>query len=327
MTDRLASNSSSSMKSAAAASEAKAYALRFISGKYQGGEFPVEEMQQVIIGRSSDLDMVLVEELVSRRHAKIEFKDGVVSIEDMGSTNGTFVNGEKVQRADLKEGDRVLIGTSILKLITVDRPPDVSGSSAKRPAVKKRLKLEANEAPRMTGNLEEVPLPDLLQLFGTSKKNGVLVLRTESDTARVHLKDGRICYAELEALPQLAPAKAVYRILGWSHGMFELDPPDERTFPTTIDLSAQEVLMEGFRQMDELKALSHKLPAPGVGLCMPRPLGPKLSALTPAHLELVQLAHNAPDFQTLLDASPLSDLDVVQGTLELLKSGYLEPSG
>ena len=76
-------------------------ALRFISGKYQGGEFPLIETQEIVSGRSSDLDMVLVEEMVSRRHARILMEEGVISIEDLGSTNGTFVNGEKIQRGVL----------------------------------------------------------------------------------------------------------------------------------------------------------------------------------------------------------------------------------
>ena len=96
----------------------RTYALKFISGKYQGGEFPLKAEKQIVIGRSSELDMVLVEDMVSRKHARIMVNGtGLISIEDMGSTNGTFVNGEKVKQATLKEGDRILIGTSILKLI------------------------------------------------------------------------------------------------------------------------------------------------------------------------------------------------------------------
>ena len=87
MPDRLAPNPSGPQ----AGSPRKGLALRFISGKYQGGEFPIEEGRQIIIGRSSDLDMVLVEEMVSRRHAQIEMRNGVITIQDMGSTNGTFV--------------------------------------------------------------------------------------------------------------------------------------------------------------------------------------------------------------------------------------------
>src|SRR6185503_9279212 len=115
MPDRLASNSGSQP-----GPSRTHLALRFISGKYQGGEFPLEEGKEIVVGRSSDLDMVLVEEMVSRRHARIRMAGGIISIEDLGSTNGTFVNGEKIQKAQLKEGDRVLIGTSILKVISSD---------------------------------------------------------------------------------------------------------------------------------------------------------------------------------------------------------------
>src|SRR5256714_4961716 len=99
----------------------RAYALRFISGKYQGGEYPLQDARDLVIGRSSDLDMVLIEDMVSRKHAKIALQDGAITIADLGSTNGTFVNGEKVKKTPLKEGDRILIGTSILKLVTVQR--------------------------------------------------------------------------------------------------------------------------------------------------------------------------------------------------------------
>src|ERR1700751_5573150 len=97
------------------------FALRFISGKYQGGEFPLRMNREIIIGRSSDLDMVLVEDMVSRRHAKITSTDNDIFIQDLGSTNGTFVNGEKTPgRHKLAEGDRILVGTSIIKLVAMD---------------------------------------------------------------------------------------------------------------------------------------------------------------------------------------------------------------
>jgi hypothetical protein len=96
------------------------YALRFVSGKYQGGEFPLADGQDMLIGRSSELDMVLVEEMVTRRHAKVSVRGSDLEIEDLGSMNGTFVNGEKVSRQKLKEGDRILIGTSIMRVIALD---------------------------------------------------------------------------------------------------------------------------------------------------------------------------------------------------------------
>ena len=75
----------------------RSHVLRFISGKYQGGEFPVVADKQILVGRSSDLEMVLVEDMVSRKHARISMQGDQIWIEDLGSTNGTFVNGEKNQ--------------------------------------------------------------------------------------------------------------------------------------------------------------------------------------------------------------------------------------
>ncbi len=49
----------------------RSFILRFISGKYQGGEFPLTADKPILIGRSSELDMVLVEDMVSRKHARI----------------------------------------------------------------------------------------------------------------------------------------------------------------------------------------------------------------------------------------------------------------
>src|SRR5207247_727310 len=132
MPDRLASNPSGSQSGARTQ-----LALRFISGKYQGGEFPLEEGKEIVIGRSSDLDMVLVEEMVSRRHARIRMFGGVISIEDLGSTNGTFVNGEKIMKAQLKEGDRVLIGTSILKVVPIGTDDAVSRRNLESVAVRR----------------------------------------------------------------------------------------------------------------------------------------------------------------------------------------------
>src|ERR1700736_448008 len=135
----------------------RSYVLRFISGKYQGGEFPIVPEKQIVVGRSSDLDMVLVEDMVSRKHARIAMQNDQIWIEDLGSTNGTFVNGEKIKRARLKEGDRVLIGTSILKLIAGDAPRDAS--DAKRELESVAQARRTSQQRTMSGSIEEVPLP------------------------------------------------------------------------------------------------------------------------------------------------------------------------
>src|SRR5689334_6519274 len=147
------------------------HALRFISGKYQGGEFPLVPDREIVVGRSSELDMVLVEDMVSRKHAKISTVAGQIVIMDLGSTNGTFVNGEKIKKTRLKEGDRILIGTSILKVISSDAKP-MSESQARENI--EALGKNENKGSSMSGTLQEVPIRDLLQLFSTSKRTGIL---------------------------------------------------------------------------------------------------------------------------------------------------------
>lgn len=298
--------------------------LRFISGKYQGGEFPLIEGVPVVVGRSSDLDMVLVEEMVSRRHAHIEMRSGVVQVEDLGSTNGTFVNGERVQKASLTEGDRLLIGTSILKLVSVEDVPPGSRRNLQKVAFGKdatRKTGAAATAARMTGNLEEIPLPDLMQLFGTSRKDGTLVVQS-SQVGRLHLRTGEIIDASIDGLA-LAPMKAAYRILQWNLGTFALEPVDPSA-TERIRVSAQEYLMEGFRQFDEYGALAPRAPRPEQRLGLRSPLEAPLQDLEQHQLEVLQAAINAPNFGAALDRSPKTDLNTVKDVLDLIKRGYLE---
>jgi DNA-binding SARP family transcriptional activator len=70
----------------------------------------------IIIGRSSGCDLVLPDEEISRQHARIELADGVYRITDLGSMNGTLVNGQIVEgESVLLDGDRIGIGNVILR--------------------------------------------------------------------------------------------------------------------------------------------------------------------------------------------------------------------
>jgi pSer/pThr/pTyr-binding forkhead associated (FHA) protein len=65
------------------------------------------------IGRGSDLDLVLHDAEVSRRHARFESRNGVVYVNDLSSRNGTFLNGRRVTEAiEVRDGDAVDAGTT-----------------------------------------------------------------------------------------------------------------------------------------------------------------------------------------------------------------------
>jgi hypothetical protein len=276
--------------------------------------------KEIVVGRSSDLDMVLVEEMVSRKHARIAYENDAVVIEDLGSTNGTFVNGEKIKRAQLKEGDRVLIGTSILKVIVMDGSSHEQG----RPNLEVVAAQRRTSSPRtMSGSIDEVPLPDLLQLFSTSKKNGALVIRTEEDIGRIFLTKGVIYYATINDLSDLPPIKCIFRMLTWQKGLFDFDASDTREFPKPVEVTVQEILMESLRQLDELNAFRDQLPALSARILLDTPLVPPLRDLSPDELDVLQLAHNFNRFGTLLDRSLATDVDTARIVLKLIQKNYL----
>jgi len=84
------------------------------------------------IGRATDNTLVLLEVAVSRYHAVLRHRDGGYEVEDLGSTNGIQVNGKQVERAHLKDGDRLIIGSAHL-VFRVRQPSEV-GATPQHPA-------------------------------------------------------------------------------------------------------------------------------------------------------------------------------------------------
>lgn len=74
------------------------------------------EREELLVGRHPACDVVLADDSVSRRHAQLTFRDGVWVLQDLASTNGTTVNGERVGRAALRAGDIVALGNQRILL-------------------------------------------------------------------------------------------------------------------------------------------------------------------------------------------------------------------
>ncbi len=85
--------------------------------------FPLPEGMPVFIGRAKECDIHLTTPGVSRRHAVVVFKDGVCGIKDLGSFNGTFVNGRAVtQPCELADGDIIKISGFTLRYVHAAAP-------------------------------------------------------------------------------------------------------------------------------------------------------------------------------------------------------------
>jgi FHA domain len=71
---------------------------------------------ELLVGRHRDCDVVLLSLAVSRRHARLVFRDGNWVLQDLDSTNGTTVNGVRVGRCELRAGDLVELGDARLQI-------------------------------------------------------------------------------------------------------------------------------------------------------------------------------------------------------------------
>ena len=78
------------------------------------------ERGTVILGRGQDADIRFEDELVSRRHCAFSFDGSSVTVEDLGSTNGTFVDGNFVHKQVLDSDNRLQIGKMVLKVAYKD---------------------------------------------------------------------------------------------------------------------------------------------------------------------------------------------------------------
>jgi pSer/pThr/pTyr-binding forkhead associated (FHA) protein len=93
--------------------------LRFFTGP-QSGQDLILRKPVTTLGRALDNDVVLEAGDVSRHHARLEFASGKLRLSDMGSTNGTKINGKPIQSQAVSPGDELSFGTLRMRLLAFD---------------------------------------------------------------------------------------------------------------------------------------------------------------------------------------------------------------
>jgi hypothetical protein len=235
-------------------------------------------------------------------------------VEDLDSTNGTYVNGVRVTRSHVAEGDRIVVGGTVVKVVARDDAPRASTAAAHAAA----LASASSQPPVMQGCLDEVPLPDLLQMLGGAGNTGVLSIRTDGHTAELHLHHGRVMGCVIDGRADVPAEKGFHRLLAWSSGRFELrGAPSFAEGPEPAAQSIEALLLEGMRQLDELKRLRCKLPARFVTGAAPT------DSLDEQDRSLLALAARNDTLDEVLDATPLSDLEAARRLNSLFERGLL----
>ena len=77
-----------------------------------------------VIGRGEDCDLRIPIISVSRRHAELRISDAGIKIRDLGSSNGTYVNNQRINESDLKAGDRMAVGP-IVFTVQINGEPEM----------------------------------------------------------------------------------------------------------------------------------------------------------------------------------------------------------
>jgi DNA-binding NtrC family response regulator len=88
---------------------------------------PLVEGQSLVIGRAYPADLAIADESLSRQHARVEITDGEIWVEDLGSTNGTWVDGELVERCPVGPESELVLGTVVVAVHALGSWDDVAG--------------------------------------------------------------------------------------------------------------------------------------------------------------------------------------------------------
>ncbi len=183
--------------------------LRVLAGPYTGQVFSFTQADTFLIGRTPDSHLYLPDDrFFSRHHCLLEITPPHCFLRDLGSTNGTFVNGQRVSEASLKPGDQIQGGKTVL---LVDVTEDDSVADIGRPVSKPSIVTveclhcgrpeETQAAPdeRLTFVCEDCrvelkktvqPIPgyDIIKVIGRGGMGNVMLARSQTNGVSVAIK-------------------------------------------------------------------------------------------------------------------------------------------
>jgi len=107
--------------------------LLVLRGADAGLRIPLTK-DALTLGRTVESDLVFHDEQISRRHVTISLdpESGKYYLADLGSTNGTFLNDHPITKSELKDGDKIFVGATILKFVVQDEVESESGAIVDR---------------------------------------------------------------------------------------------------------------------------------------------------------------------------------------------------
>lgn len=197
--------------------------LKVVGGKNDGREIAIS-IPEFVIGRGDDAHLKPSSDLVSRRHCAVKVQDGKVIIQDMGSRNGTFVNGVQLKGSHVaKAGDQLRVGRLNFEVMI-----DHSVGGAKKPRVQGVVEAAARTANQKESSLED-SITDWLMDEGEDSQLDSFTrkARSNADTVQFNLEETKSIPNEHEAKRKAEPEE--------EQPSSELDADEESTEETEAD--------------------------------------------------------------------------------------------
>jgi pSer/pThr/pTyr-binding forkhead associated (FHA) protein len=213
--------------------------------------YRLEAGREAVIGRSAECELRVPSVAASRRHAAVVRRGDDVFVRDLGSTNGTSVNGAKIagERA-LEAGDRIEVGGVAVTFCRVDA--NLAGQSS-TPADRTAISFGPASAPApsaLRGDLAKIPVFAVLQMLELGGQSGCLMVESDDGECGLWLANGRLVHAETAKTRGI---DAALEIAQTSAGRFEFTPGSPAP-ENSFEASMTEVILEASRLLDEANA-------------------------------------------------------------------------
>jgi hypothetical protein len=265
--------------------------------------FDLLETFRVAIGRHDSNDLRFNSRNVSNYHAEILIElDGLV-LHDLGSTNGTYVNEERVRRRKLSHGDLIRIGGNeiTVKLTNGEAEQEPVPQASEIP-LQGEFRRDDSAEPGLT-------LRKLLLAIKRQSHSMRLVLTRSGREVAVYIHEGRVIFAESG---KARAEKALYRAFEWRSGAFKVEPfPANDSVPRMMSVPIETLVDEGAQQARDLDELLGKLPPPDAPLRLREGCKMRICDFSPAEMEVFQGLIRAGTLGATVEESPMTDLRVM----------------
>ena len=250
--------------------------LQVVGGKHSGQVIPLNR-RKFLIGRESDCQLRPNSDLVSRHHCVFAIDEYSVRLRDLGSTNGTTVNGERVvKETTLIAGDRIVVGNLEFEFRTLS-PASASGEETVVSNTETVMEVSSPaESP------ESAPTTEQNQPVAESPASATQELETPIDQPQ-HIGDGSTVIAQQGMIPGQAPYQPMPQQVGYPgqmYGGYPYQPQQPMpVYPMGYPPPPQ-TMMPGFQQQPPSLVPGQQLPPSLVPEQQPPPADEPLADVT-----------------------------------------------